>query len=593
MKLPYALEKTWRRARRLIPIIDWLPQYRMADLRPDLIAGAISWAVGVPVVMAYAQMAGVPAQAGLYASLAALTVYAIFSTSRHVKVMASSTMAVMSAAVVAPMAEGDAGVYAGLTAALALLVGLLLIGAGAIRLGFISDFLSKSVVTGFVFGLAINIAVGQLPKLFGLPGGSGAIPEQIAALITNLGMTNPWTLALSIGALAIILFLRLRYPQIPSGPVVLVLSILAVSIFSLDERGVSVVGAVPLGLPRPAFPTFPWSQLPYLLVGALGIVFLAVGESLGAARAYAAKQGYSVDPNQELIALGAANVGAGMMQGFTVDASLSQTATAEQSGGRTQVASLVTVALFVLTLLLLAPLFTNLPNAALAAIVINSVISLMDTKELRRYFALRRIDFWLALSALVGVVFTDVLTGLVFAVVLSLVFIVYRASRPYIAPLGRVPGKISDFGDLQRHPEYEQVPGLLIVRMDAPLYFFNANVAHGLIREMAVARPPLQAVLIDIGASSDLDIPTIDMLADVAPKLRSQGVTLMFAQVRGNVRDLLRKTGAMDLIGAENVFVSVAAGVEAYARRFSTPAPVVGEQNGQDEDVSAAELIRG
>ena len=304
------------------------------------------------------------------------------------------------------------------------------------------------------------------------------------------------------------------------------------------------------------------------MLGAIGIIFLAVGESLGTARAYAAKYDYPIDANQELVALGAANVSAGLFQGFTIDASLSQTATAEQAGGRTQLSSLVSAALIVLTLVFLAALFKNLPNAVLAVVVMNSVLSLMDVKELRRFYALRRTDFVVAMAALFGVVLTDVLTGLVIAVVLSLIFIVYRASRPYIALVGRAPDSTVEFGDIVRHPEYETIPGLLIVRVDAPLYFLNAGVAQTMIREIAATQPQPRALLIDLGASGDLDIPTMDLLADVAVKLRARGVTLMFAQVRGAVRDRLERAHVMDIIGQENIYLSLAAGVDAYKQRY-------------------------
>ena len=553
--------------RRYLPILAWLPAYQRADLRPDLMAGAISWAVMVPVAMAYAQMAGMPAQAGLYASLASLIAYTIFGTSRHQKVLASSTMAVMSAAVIAPLAGGDAATYAALSAALALTVGVLLILAGIVKLGFISDFLSKSVVTGFVFGLAISIAVSQAPKLFGVPAGSGSTIQQFFQLLGNLSLTNPWTLAVSVTSLAIVVLLRVRYRRIPPAPVVLVYGILVVSLFNLVQYGVSVVGVVPTGLPQLTRPGIAWSDEIYLVLGAIGIIFLAVGESLGTARAYAAKYDYTIDANQELVALGAANVSAGLFQGFTIDASLSQTATSEQAGGRTQLSSLVSATLIVLTLVFLAALFKNLPNAVLAVVVMNSVLSLMDVKELRRYYALRRTDFVVAVAALFGVILTDVLTGLMIAVVLSLIFIVYRASRPYIALLGRAPGSAAEFGDMQRHPEYETIPGLMIVRLDAPLYFLNAGVAQTMIRDIAATQPAPRALLIDLGASGDLDIPTMDLIADVDVKLRQRGVTLMFAQMRGAVRDRLERAQLLEVIGPENIFPSLAAGVDAFLLR--------------------------
>ena len=265
---------------------------------------------------------------------------------------------------------------------------------------------------------------------------------------------------LGAGALALIFLIKRFYPRIPAGLVALVLGILAVTIFDLDQKGVSIVGAIPTGLPTPGLPSISLTDIPYLITGALGIVFLAVGESLGSARAFAVKYRYEINPDQELIALGAANLSAGLFQGFTVDASLSSTATADEAGARTQLSSIVTAALIIITVMVLAPLFHNLPNAVLGAIVIASVIGLMNVPELRRYYASNRVDFVLAMVALLGVISTDVLTGLLIAVFLSLIIILYRASRPYLAVLGKVPGQKAAYGDLARHPENSASPRL-------------------------------------------------------------------------------------------------------------------------------------
>ena len=553
---------------RYVPITAWLPTYAREFLRSDIISGVTVWGVMVPVAMAYAQMAGVPPEAGLYAAFAALLAYAIFGTSRHLKVTASSTMAVMSAAVIAAMAGGDPARYLALTAALALTVGVLLLLAGIARLGFISDFLSKSVVTGFVFGLAITIAIGQLPKIFGVPATSGNSFQQLAGLIAELDQTNPWTLAIGAGALALIFLIKRFYPRIPSGLVALVLGILAVTIFDLDQQGVSIVGAIPTGLPMPGLPGISLTDLPYLITGAVGIVFLAVGESLGSARAFAARYRYEINPDQELIALGAANISAGLFQGFTVDASLSSTATADEAGARSQLSSIVTAALIIVTVIVLAPLFHNLPTAILGAIVIASVIGLMDVAELRRYYASSRVDFVLAMVALLGVISTDVLTGLIIAVFLSLVIILYRASRPYVAVLGKAPGQGAAYGDIARHPENLRVPGLLIVRLDAPLYFLNANVARGQILDLISASQPAPvAVLFDLGASADLDIASLDMLKNLVVELGEIGIDVLLAHVHGGVRDRLRQTSLMAEINEDHVYLSVGAAVHDFEQR--------------------------
>jgi len=551
-----------RQLGRYVPITLWLPAYAREHLSADVIAGVTVWGVMTPVALAYAVMAGVPAVTGLYTAFAALLAYAIFGTSRHLKVTASSTMAVMSAAVVGSMAGGDPTRYLALTSGLALTVGVLLLLAGIARLGFISDFLSKSVVTGFVFGLALTIVMGQLPKLFGVPASKGNFFQQLAGLITKLSQTNPKTLLLGASALAIILVIRRFYPRIPAGLVALVVGILAVTIFHLDEKGVSTIGLFPTGLPTPGLPSITLSDVPLLVTGAAGIVFLAVGESLGAARAFATRHRYEIDADQELIALGVSNLSAGLFRGFTADASLSSTATGENAGGRTQVSSLVTVALILVTLLVLAPLFKNLPNAVLGAIVIVAVIGLMDVAELKRFYASNRNDFVLAIVALFGVLITDVLTGLIIAVFLSLLIILYRASRPHLAVLGKVPGQVIGYGDIDRHPENITIPGLLIVRLDAPLYFLNANVAHTQVVEMVAAnQPPPTAVIFHLGASTDLDVASLDMLRTLIVELEESDIKVFLAQVRGGVRDRLRKTGIMETVGVHNVYPSVDAAV--------------------------------
>jgi len=553
---------------RYVPILGWLPGYRRDWLRPELIAAITSWGVMVPVAMAYAELAGVPPEYGLITAFAALGAYAVFGTSRHLKVTTSSTMAVMSASVVAGLAGGDPDRYLALSAALALVVGVILVAAGLIRLGFIADFLAKSVVTGFIFGLAITIIIGQLPKLLGIPSGGDTTLGQLQNVVTNLSATNPWTLAVGAGALALILLLRAISRKIPGPLIALVLGILAVDAFDLIVHDVSVVGEVATGIPLPGLPRVSLLDLPFLAAGAAGIVFLAVGESLGAGRAFAARHHYEIDPDQELIGLSAANVSAGLFGGFTVDASLSQSATAEAAGARSQLSSIATAALILLTAILLAPLFANLPNAVLGAIVIAAVLGLMDVAELRRYAETRRTDFILAIVALVGVVSTTVLTGLAIAVVLSLTMMLYRASRPYIAFLGDLGGTPPIYADMERHPAARAIPGLLILRIDAPLYFFNANVARSAIVDAVAAEdPPPTAVLLDIGATADFDITTTDTFRQLIDDLRERSIDVLLAQVKGPVRDRMRRTGLMEAAGENRVFLSVGAAVEAFRQR--------------------------
>ncbi|HEY6571122.1 MAG TPA: sulfate permease [Candidatus Limnocylindrales bacterium] len=563
---------------RYVPITVWARSYPRAWLRPDLLAALTSWVVMVPVALAYAGLAGVPPEIGLTTAFAAMTVYAVFGTSRHLKVTVSSTMAIMSAAVVVDMAGGDPSLFLVLTSALALTVGLLLTAGGITKLGFIADFLTKSVVTGFIFGLAITILVGQLPKILGVASVSGSVPDQLRQLVDELPDTNPWTLAVGLSALVLILVLRAISRKIPGALIALLLGLAAVPLLDLEEHGVTVVGEIATGLPSLGIPVPPVSAIPLLILGAVGIVFLAVGESVGAARGFATRHRYEIDADQELVALGAANIATGLFGGFTADASLSQTATSESAGAKSQLSSLVTAGLVLATAVFLAPVFANLPNAVLGAIVIAAVIGLMDVSEMRRYWTWRRTDFLIAMVALVGVVLTTVLTGLAIAVLLSVAFLLYRASRPYVAALGRIPGYRATFGDLTRHPDATQIPDLLVIRLDAPLYFFNANVARTQILALVdAAEPRPHGILIDLAATADLDVTSADMLYELVGDLEERSIEVLLAQVKGSVRDRMRKTGLMDRIGEDRLYLSLGSAVTDFGRRWPSeppPAPV-------------------
>ena len=550
--------------RRYVPIVVWLPAYERANLRPDAISGIVSWGVMVPVAMAYAGLAGMPPETGLVTAFAAMAAYAIFGTSRHLKVTASSSVAIMSASVVVAIAAGNASYYIPMSAALAIMVGVILVVAGAARLGFLSQFLAASVVTGFVIGLAVTITIGQLPALLGIPAVSGTILEKCVAILESLDEIDRYTAILGIGSAIGIVVLRRVARRIPGALVALVVGIVVSTLLDLPEKGVAVVGEVATGIPFPSIPNVPFGDLVFLIAGAFGIVFLALAESIGAARSFGARHGYEIDPNQELIALGVANTSAGLFGGFSVDASLSQSATGEAAGNRTQLSSLVTAALVLATAVVLAPLFANLPLSVLAAIVITSVLGLVNIAELRRYLAWKRTDFLLAMTALGGVVFTTALTGMAIAVALSLLAILYQASRPYIAVLGRIPGQPPVLADAGRHAHAESIPGFLLVRPNVPLTFVNADVAKDQIMDLVKALPvPPRAVVIDIGATADLDVATTDMLSALHTDLGEGSIELRLAQVRGSVRDRMRRTGLMEIIGERHCYLSDEAAIAA------------------------------
>jgi SulP family sulfate permease len=573
---------------RYLPITVWLPSYDHRLLRPDLIAGIVGWGVMVPVSMAYAGLAGVAPEAGLVTAFAAMAAYAVLGTSRHLKVTASSAIALMSASVIATVPSGaNPSVYVSLTAALALVVGGILLVAGIAGLGFLSQFLAKSVVTGFVIGLAIVITIGQIPGLLGIPGGGATVLQKLATDVGQLPDANPWTVALGLGSLVLIFACRRFAPKIPGPLLALVIGIAAVQPLDLTALGVDVVGEIETGIPAPDIPSVSLNDLAILVTGAFGIVFLALAESLGAARIFATRSGYEIDPDQELIALGAANLSAGVFGGFAVDASMSQSATGEAAGVRTQLSSLVTSGLVLLTALVLAPLFKNLPQAVLSAIVISSAVGLIDVSELRRYLRWRRTDFLLAMTALIGVVLTTALVGMAIAVTLSLLAILYQASRPYIAQLGRLQGKPTSFGDIERHPTARRIPGLVILRPNVPLTFVNASVAKDqIIRLVRAAEPRPSTVILDISATADLDVATIDMLNELLDELRRLSIQLVLAQVRGTVRDRMRRTGLMEVVGEDRVFQSVSTAVEAATRGLAPQPERAADSSPGDADLT-------
>jgi MFS superfamily sulfate permease-like transporter len=520
--------------KRYVPLFNWLPRYRWDWLRIDVLAGITAWGTTVPVAMGFATMAGLPAQAGLYAAMVALFAYAVLGTSRLLKVETSPSMAVLSAAVVAPLALGDFAYYVTLSAALALTVGLILIVAGAARMGFLADFLAKPVVTGFLFGLALLVIISQLPSLFGVQSGSGSALNQLGQLITSLDDTNPWTLAISVATFLALLLFRRYAPGFPGALV-----------------------------PSPKIPLVRPSDLLFLFLGAMAMVFVALGESLGTARTFAAENRRHIDTDQELLALGVANLGAGLMRGFAVGANPAATASANAAPTKTQLASIVTAVLILLTYATQQEILSLLPQAVVAVAVIVSVSRLLNLAELRRFYQSRKIDFGLALVALVGIFLAGVLPGLMIAVFLSLLIVLYQSSQPHLAVLGKIPGHVA-YGDIDENPDAEQFPGLLILRPDVPLFFANAHTLFNQISSLVAAAPePLKVVIIDLGASADLDVACTDMLRDLVDELHRADIRLLLADAKGATRSRLEHTGLLERIGEENLYLRVPEAVEA------------------------------
>ncbi len=551
---------------KYFPIWAWLPAYQRSWLGLDVIAGLTVWVLVIPEAVAYAQIAGVPPQVVLAAAPVALLAYALFGTSRQVVVGSTSSIAILTAAIIAPMAAGGSERYIALAADLAILVGALFVLSGLLRLGFVSAFLSRSVVTGFLFGLALVIAIGQVGKLFGIKTGSGSgdFFMECWNFITHLGETNGWTLLIGVLSLAILFGLPRVFPRIPAALVALVFGIAFVSLFNMEQRGVAIVGAIPGGFPQLKIPAIGLSDLLALLPGALGLTLVAYSEHTGATSASATRHHYDTVANQELIAVGIANLGAGLFQGFAVGGSLSRSTANDAAGARSQVSSLVASALVLLTAIALTPLFYNLPQATLGAIVIRAVIGLMNVGELQRFYRLRTAAFVQALTAMLGVLTLSVLIGLLIAVALSLLILIYQASRPSVAVLGKVPEKQA-YGDIEQYPENEAITGLLMVRPDVQFFFANNTQFRNRVRDLLrTTDPSPRSVLIDLQATARLDIDSLEMLTELQTELKAKDIELLLASVRAPVRDMLQHSGLADTIGKKHFYLSVEEGVRAF-----------------------------
>lgn len=533
---------------RVVP--EWLGGYRRNWLVPDVVAGVIVWSVVVPQAVAYAQIAGLPPSAGLVAAPGALLVYAFLGTSRTLVVSATTATSALSAAAVGPLADGDVARFAALSAGLALVTAAVLIGAGLLRLGGVMDLVSTPVMTGFLFGLGLTVAVGQLPTLFGVEPGSGEFFERLWALLGDLDNTQGWTLAVGAASVALLLALRALAPGVPGMLVVLVLAIVASALFDLVGRGVDVVGDLPSAFPDPAMPDVSWRDLADLLPAAFGVMIVSA-EAIGVARSLAGGQGYRVETNRDLIALGGSNLLTGLSPGFVQSGGASQTMAAENAGGKTQLVSIVAAGLILLTGAFLAPLFEDLPQATLAAIVVVAISGFWRVNELRRFARLRTSAVVLALVALVGVLVLGVLPGLLVAAGLSLVVLIQRLSRPPVAALARDEAT-GAWGRADLHPDWERRPGIVAARVDGPLFYANAvAVKERLLDLVHAAEPRPGALVLDLAESPDLDVETLDMLAELADALAADGVELRLAAVRSRAVELLRRRGLVSRIPVE------------------------------------------
>jgi SulP family sulfate permease len=561
-----------------IPATAWLPQWR-SYLRRDVLAALAVWAVLVPQSMAYATLAGVPPVYGLYAAVVGLVVYGLLGTSRELNVGPSSGVAVLTAATVAPLAAGDGETYIALSGALALVTGLILFAGGLAKVGFVAEFLARPVLAGYFIGLAGTIVVGQMPALLGLPGSSAGFFEKLWELTRDVPDVDWWSAAVGLGSLALVLILQRIAPRVPGALIAVVLGVLASRGLDLADHGVALLGPLPTSLPELGLPDIPLSDVRRIFWGATGVALLAYAESIAAARQFALKRGYEVDANRELIALGAANVGAGLTQGFPIDASVSRATVGERAGQRSQLAGLLNAALVVVAILLLGEFFADLPRATLAAIVIGAVLPLIRSGELRRLWRIDAADFALAVVCLLGVLFAGVLGGIVIAVVASMAALVLRSARPHVAVLGRLRGGEEgdeDYGfrDVSRHPDGETYPGLVIFRFDQEIFFANSAAFRDDVRELAAdGVPPVSRVIVDAAAVTHVDTTGLDMLRELQAELSSRGVELVFARLKGPVHDVFRKAEAAGIIAPFRLFPTLRSAVADFLETGSDARP--------------------
>ncbi len=559
---------------RWVPGLRVARTYQTAWLPRDLMAGLVLSALLVPQGMAYAELAGLPAITGLYTTVVCLLAYAVFGPSPYLVLGPDSSLGPMIAAAILPLAAGDADYAVALAGMLALMVGALCVGAGVARLGFVADLISKPVRIGYLAGLAITIFVGQLPKLFGFSVDATGLVQELVAVLINLDQTNPWTLAVGLLTLAIILGLQRWAPRLP-GVLFAVLGAITITVvFDLAAQGVAVIGVLPQGFPWPSFPSVAAADLPVLLGTAFGITLLAIGDTISTSTGFAARRGYEVDGNQELVGIGSANLLAGLFQGFPISTSGSRTAVAEQSGAKTQLTGVV-AGLAVLAMLLFVPgLVRNMPQSALAAIVIAASISLFDLAALRRLWSEQRSEFIQALVCILSVALIGVLEGIVIAVVLSILQFFRRAWQPYYAILGKTKD-VAGYHDLERYPDGEQIPGLLMLRWDAPLFFANANIFRKVIRErIAAATPTPIWVLVAAEPITDVDSTAADMLVDLDEELNASGIHLVFAELKDPAREKIESYGLLDTIDSRHFYPTLEVAVEEFNRETRSDAGV-------------------
>ncbi|MDJ0664485.1 MAG: SulP family inorganic anion transporter [Acidimicrobiia bacterium] len=544
----------WETTARYVPMMQWLPDYPRDRLRGDILAGAVVAALMVPQSLGYARIAGVPVEVGLYAVPLALLAYAVLGSSPQLIVGPASTVAIVSGSLVADIARDNPEDAVAVTAALAIATGIVLAAVGLLRVAWLAEFLSRPIVTGFVFGLTVTIVIGELPTLLGIAKPPGDLLGVLVRTIRSIDGAHLQTAIVGGVALVLLFGGRRWLPTIPWGLVTLVIGVAASQLFDLEGNGVAVVGDVPAGLPPIGLPLINRLDLGAVVVGGMSLALVALAEGLAATRLFATRGGYRVETDRELVGMGAANIAAGLSGGLAVAGSLSKTAAAERAGGSSQVTGLTAAVLVIAVLIAFTRFFTQLPLAVLSSIVVAAVWGLMDIPSMRRYRHISTADFAAAVVGAASVVLFGPLYGLGIAIVVSLLAIIYRSTSPRIEVLGKISDEKAAWGRVRGHPERKPVAGVVVVRLDAPLFWANATAIEDRLLAEVAKWPDTYALVLDLEATTQLDTTSADVLLHLADELAKLNIRLYLARVLHHAEHVLERSGFVDVIGQESRF---------------------------------------
>jgi high affinity sulfate transporter 1 len=560
-------------------ILRWIPGVRTARTyqrqwaRPDLIAGVVLAAILVPQGMAYAELAGLPPVTGLYTTIACLLGYAVFGPSRVLVLGPDSSISPMIFAAIVPLlvAGGDPHRAIALAGMLAVIVALIEIGLGVAKLGFVADLLSNEVQVGYMNGLAVVIIVGQLPKLFGFSTDAEGFGPEVKAFFTGLDGTVGAALVVGLVVLAILLVLPRFTKVLPAVLVGIVVATIASALFELQQHGVSTVGSLPRGFPTPSLPWTSFSDVGPLMAAALGITLVSLADTIATSSSFGARRGEEVDPNQEMIGIGAANLASGFLQGFAVSTSGSRTAVVSQAGAKSQLSSVVGAGVVAALLLFFNSLLADLPQSALAAVLIAAALSLLDLGVLVRYYRVRKSALVLSLIASLGVIVLGVLQGVVIAIVLAVLLYFHRGWKPHGTVLGRVE-RLDGWHDAQRHADARQVPGVVVLRWEAPLFFANSASFRTQVRDVVRARDAAW-VVVQCEAITDVDVSAAQMLEQLDQELNAKDIHMAFVDMRTRLQDLVFRYGLYETLDRDRFYPSIEAALADIQNQGPTPAP--------------------